>query len=265
MRLTIVAFITVCAVQAAELPDAAELLERSTHALDGYGSYQFREALTQTFPPGPFSEPAITLADVTIKPPNKFRVEPADVSSGPAWQLRTTVSNGEVIWIYDPDGSYSQNRGAASTVLAPSIAGIWPGTTWPETVQPGTIFPRIFPGDSQSVPRVVREETIQADGEDRDCWVVDVTASRIEFLLANNFVHLEDVEMTIWIDRKLLIDWRTVISVNEGSVQKERITVAKSNLKLNPEVSDSFFNFVPPPEAKRVDRICARNAGNCVH
>jgi hypothetical protein len=230
--------IPLLALHGEDLPEASALLERSTHAFDGYESFQFQSTVSviTALPARTKSPPIVTSASVTGMSVGKLRVESKNQDPG-GGGVMTVVSDGQATSNYlSGRPEYKRREGAIGIAASLDLAGVWSGS---------------LPVDA-TPPRAVRQEWIVADGEMRDCWVVERGASKV-IPPGNVHYELDDLKWTAWIDKKLGIDWRiSVIGKLYGTLPEAEVTVTKTELRVDPDLPDSSFTYVPPRGSSQV-------------
>jgi outer membrane lipoprotein-sorting protein len=221
------------ALSAQGVPDAASILESSRHAFDRYQSYQFQFTVTviNTLPSGARNPPARIIASVAGMSPGKVHIDSALHLGGISGVMRV-VSDGQMTWIYEAESnSYKKQAEESRIDSLLDLAGAWSGS---------------LPDDAGGFVGTVREESLDADGEKRDCWLVERTAPKVG-PPGNFHYQLDDIKWTSWIDKISGINWRTTIigRLNGGTPDAE-VTIAKTEPKLNLGLPDSLFIFTPP-------------------
>src|ERR1700722_6600231 len=103
MRFAGLIFVPLLGLRAQGVPDAASILESSTHAFDRYQSYQFQSTVTlaNSLPSGVRNQPARIVASVAGMNPGKVHIDSEtrvfrDITGGAA----TVVSDGQMTWTY---------------------------------------------------------------------------------------------------------------------------------------------------------------------
>lgn len=235
MRFTAL-IISLVALHGEDLPDAATLLERSAHALDGYESFQFQSTVVITVLPAETKNPPmVTSASVTGMSFGKLHVESKNQDPGGGGAM-TVVSDGQTTWNYlSGRGEYKRQKGGIAIAASLDLAGVWSGSL----------------SEDATPPRTVRQEPVVVDGGIRDCWVVERKASKV-IPPGNVRYELDDLTWTAWIDKKLGIDWRIAVTGRlYGSLPEAEVIISKTELKLDPNLPDSF-TYVPPRGSSQV-------------
>jgi outer membrane lipoprotein-sorting protein len=222
--------IPLVALRAEDLPDAAALLERSTHALDAYRSYQFDYSLVvqNSRASGEAIPPTVVSAPIAGMNPGKVHIE----LKSPG--LRQMI-------IYDGQTTTTYESGQNTYIRESGLTG------WAKTL---THVGGVGTLENSEISRsTVREETIDVDGEPHECWVVERTMSA-PWPTPGLPSRRAELQETTWIDKKLWIDWQ-VLSINkpEGG-NRSQTTARKTMLKLDPDLPDSTFTFTPPAGAR---------------
>jgi outer membrane lipoprotein-sorting protein len=222
--------ISLVALRGEDLPDAAVLLERSAHALDGYKSYQFDYSLVDqsTTASGEISQRYFTSASIAGMTPGKVEVE-----------LRSPGVT--QVLIYDGQTTTTYDVAQNTYLREPGRAG------W--TARPLQVGDARLPKNSDVTRSTIREETIDVDGEPHECWVIERSASR-PWPAPGLPSRREEIQETTWIDKKLWIDWQVISISATSSGNPVQITARKTRLKLNPDLPNSMFTFTPPAGAK---------------
>lgn len=208
--------VSVVALHGQGVPDAAFILERSAHALDAQQTYQFHLSIQNIG-----ATPGGMTAEIAGMKQGKMHIE--IMVQGPAFEV-----------VYDGESTWTYVHGQDTFIREVGREG------WAENL----LHTGRIPAGLVPLRSAVREETILVDGERRDCWVVERTAS-IPWPVPGA-PKKSELQETTWIDKNLWIDWQ-VVSVDkpEGGRQSQ-IAVRKNQLRLDPDLPDSVFISTPP-------------------
>ncbi len=226
MRL-VFGLLVVCQVYAQTYPDAAALLAGREAALERYRSYELTADSTM------FQFPmTVTLQAVN---PGKKRMEMKT-----AGMVSTVViSDGESSWMYMPlTKEYSK-----TSASDPELQGMLPSM--------GFGLPYDTPPTRSA--KVQRSESIEVDGQSRDCWVIESRQDKAE--------NLTDVVLDVWVEKATGIQLKTSFSAKTGGAapaQEIRTVTTIRSMKFNTDLPDSLFTFTPPEGAKDIsDKLAA--------
>jgi outer membrane lipoprotein-sorting protein len=178
----------------------------------------------------------VMTSDISAINPDKFRIESKASMGGGA----TIVSTGEFTYMYIPALKQYTKKAALSS---------------PQQMLNNTGMPGV-PDEAKMIQnsKVIRQETIQADGVERSCWVVETKIDKLP-LPGPAAGAVTDSVITVWIDKKDYITWRSAMS---GHMQAGPMTTAMKqemrvhSVKFDPTLPDSLFTFIPPEGAKEV-------------
>ena len=185
--------------------DAASLLEASKHALDQYESYQYRYTFTMESDPPPF----ITSSLISVSKSGKMGV---DSTRQPFGSGIVVQYDGRTALAYRTEQNvYIQEEGKSGLegLLAAARSGGWR-----------------LPAGTEFSPATVREEFLEVDGEQRECWVIERTVSEpwpSPVQPEKRWV----AQFTTWIDKALGIDWQ-VVEIHKTLGEQLRRSVRKN-------------------------------------
>jgi len=178
---------------------------------------------------------------MTLMSPDKWRAEFRS-----EYVSLLMVSDGEFIWSYDRIKKQYSKKPDDDGLKA--ILGTL-GVKIPETKGRG------------ASARTLRSETIEVDGEKHDCWVIETPVQEASMSLPIEpglEVKILGGTATRWIDKKLMIEVRTVTSTRTQIGEFERLSRRMRvwrNVRINEAIPDSVFTFIPPPEASKVETL----------
>ena len=229
--------------QTSRLPEARRLLAQMDAAMDKFHSLQFDIESTDLRPSDAnriHHANDVTIS-MTLMSPDKWRAEFRS-----EYVKLLMVSDGEFIWSYDQIKKQYSRKPDDDGLNA--ILGTF-GVKIPET-RGGRVS-----------ARTLRSETIEVDGEKRDCWVIETPVQEASMSLPSESgleVKILGGTATRWIDKKLMIEVRTVTStrtqMGKSEMLSRRMKVWK-NVRINGAIPDSMFTFIPPPEASEVETL----------
>ena len=230
MRLVLLVFVPVASLFAQPFPDVAKLLSQGAETLARHHSYEYTTDMTMDMTGAPISIVTSTLTRAIN--PGKVRIE----SKASGIDVALIVSDGEHSWTYIPflkqyiktDGSEGRSS------LTDSLTGM--------------------PDASKltSNAKVTRSESIEMDGQQHDCWVVE---SRMDKLPGQqDGSEVQDVVSTQWIDKTLGLALQTTVSSKAQTgpgqpAMQIKMKTAMHSLKFDGDLSDSLFVFTPPAGA----------------
>jgi thiol-disulfide isomerase/thioredoxin len=236
MRLSVLFLACFVSLYPQELPDVAALIKQTTESLKKHKSYQMSTEITVDMTVAGNPVRMVMTSDVSAINPDRARVESKASMGGGA----TIVSTGEFTYMYIPALKQYTKKAALSS---------------PQQMFSNTGMTSL-PDEAKLVQnsRVIRQETIEADGSEHPCWVVETKIDKLP-LAAPITGALTDSVITMWIGQKDNIAWRSTMS---GKMQAGPMTTDMKqemrlhSVKLDPALPDSLFMFVPPEGAKEV-------------
>jgi outer membrane lipoprotein-sorting protein len=207
-------------------PDVAEILQRVTEAYKNVSQYEVEVSATV--------HDTVTNQDVlrsmrfVFKAPDKYRLEtkgdslaPGMSKGGPAIDEAVMVYDGSKLWAYSPKSNEYRVYVAPQLPRdsSPPAADLYMGIG---------LYRRADQTFSRA--RLLREETISADGGKADCFVLTQDPP--------------GRSGTLWIEKNTY----HVLQMGDAS----GMAVFK-NVKLNDPLSDDLFKFKPPRGARKVE------------
>lgn len=198
-------------------PDVPEVLKKVSETYRGAKEYEIISTSTGTASPG-----RLLLA---FRAPNRYRMEGADPNMDNAdgtFDEIILVCDGSSEWLYHPKGN------EYGVVTGRDVAGDFGAM---EDLAIGR-FRRA--ADLSGKAMFVREEPLQINGTDVDCYVLTLP---ISIPREGTSVH------TWWVDKK---SNRVVREDHDGS------SVVFTIIKLNEPLPDDLFKFAPPPGARKM-------------
>lgn len=212
-------------------PDAAVLLAGREAALERYRSYEFTADSTM------FQFPmTVTLQALN---PGKKRMEVK--TAGMVSTL--VISDGQSSWMYMPlTKEYSK-----ASASDPELQGMMSGTS----------FGLPYDTPPTGSAKVLRSESIEVDGQQRDCWVIESRQDKAE--------RLTDIVFDAWIEKATGIQLKTSFSAKTPATgaapaQETRSVTTIRSLKFNADLPDSLFTFTPPEGSKDISEKLAAPA-----
>lgn len=146
--------------------------------------------------------------------------------------------DGQNTWIY----SKGYNQYVLTTGSPPDHDGLINPTHDPSLFVPRyvTYFVGGFLGLERDpvVSKIVREETIDANGAPTHCYVIEIQGSS-EF-------------RTLWVDKSRYVVLRMD---TKDSARGETLSVVFTGVKINEALPEDLFIFTPPQGARKVDKI----------
>jgi outer membrane lipoprotein-sorting protein len=236
----IVALALLAGVAAAQAPNAQELVRLSAGAIGKLKSYQIRTITLIDMQGGPFDNTVEMPATVSVRRPDRMRIESEDQSAG-----LTVVSDGELTWIYlEPQNAYIKRVASSS----------------PEAMvgQPNALRSLPDLGKSIQSVRLTGQETLDIDGAAYPCWTVETRFGVVDLPSFAAGGKLQDAVQISWIDKQRHLILKNTFRariVSPALSEPVRMSVATHTamLKVNPELPDSLFSFTPPEDAKEKD------------
>ena len=236
MRLFAIFVICLASLYAQDAPDLATLLKQSTDSLKKHKSYQMSMEVTTDMIIASQPVKMVLSSDVSAINPDKIRIESKESLGGGA----TIVSTGEFLYMYLPAlRQYTETAGVANVRQMLNSTGM---TNLPDE---GTVARNA---------RLIRQESMQADGAEHPCWVVE---TKIDVLPLPTPAggSITDSVLTMWIDKKNFLVWRSTMvgRMQAGPISSDmRQETRLRSIQLDPTLPDSLFTFVPPDGAKEV-------------
>jgi TonB family protein len=236
VRLTI-GLLTLVPVFAQPSPDAASLLAREASELKRYHSYQLTQEMTMDMKMPGMAMPATTSTIVTqAVNPGKVRME-MKTAGMDAMQM---ISDGKDVWMYMPLFKQYTKMPADGTEDMQSMMGMGM-TAMPDITKTG------------ADAKVVRSEMVQVDGQQHDCWVIEIQTHTLPGAQAG--AEMGDSVFTSWVDKalgiqlKMSTSGKSKASASAPAIDMRMVTTMRS-MKFNSDLPDSLFVFTPPPDAK---------------
>jgi outer membrane lipoprotein-sorting protein len=125
----------------------------------------------------------------------------------------------------------------------------------------GVLIPK-FEGISDNLKeaRILREETLEADGAEIDCYVIEAV-----YAFGPAAAEERPIRRTYWVDKSRFVVLReayTSGTAGPGADTVPRITTTFTAVKINEPIADDVFVFVPPRGSKEVKDFEAREPAN---
>ena len=182
-----------------------------------------------------------TQVTVSFAAPGKIRIEEQGLMGN-----RLQVSDGEFTWVFDPARKqYTKTRAGLRLGTFGTPAANWMGG--------------LPVSEIQGAPKTLRDESIEIDGENHDCWVV---AGPLK-----TSPGVSNAVTTLWIDKTtaIVVRQEVVLSLDPPSAPGRSldslditITMKTRAIKLDEAVPDDRFAFTAPADAKEVEVFSAR-------
>jgi len=246
MRLAYSVLIPLLPLYAQQFPDASTVLAQHTHSMDRYQTYQYTTDMTMEMnvAGNPMKIPMTSTLSADRQ--GRMRMEMGGMAGMGG---STMVSDGKTMWTYIPMlKQYSKTTGDSAMKEEMATANL------------GALAD---PAKLAANAKVIRDESLQADGQRRDCWVVE---SRIDDIAVPGGApgSIQGGVYTLWIDKQNGIDWQVTMSgkMQAGPMVTDmKMTTLKHDVKLNVNLPDSLFVFTPPADAKEVAAFNAPGRG----
>jgi thiol-disulfide isomerase/thioredoxin len=225
------------ALSAQTLPDGAALMKQSQEAVKRFHSLQFVSSGVMEMGP---STKINTETVTAMVPPGKSRIEVKTMG-----MTMVTISDGDTTWVYNVTAKqYVKKNAALGTAALMAAIGM---SNMPDMTKVKT------------TEKTVGEETIEVDGQKHDCWIVESRMPEVD-LPGPQGAKMTDAVSRLWIDKKLLVDLKSSISMQVQSNQMPQameihMLTVKKDLKIDQPVADSLFQFTPPADAKEVESV----------
>jgi TonB family protein len=106
--------------------------------------------------------------------------------------------------------------------------------------------------------KVVRSETLEVDGQPRDCWVIEFRTD--ELATGQDGAEMQDAVFTSWIDKalgiqlKMSLSGKSKASAATPAIETNVVTTIRS-MRFNEDLPDSLFVFTPPADAKETKEL----------
>jgi outer membrane lipoprotein-sorting protein len=196
---------------------------------------------------------------LALAPPGKMRIE----NKGPMSVL--LIFDGQRGWLYMPAlNKYSKlPTMAAATGNAPATSSA--GGDAMGSALPGVGFIPDFKNVAEGIKeaRIVRSETLQLDGADVDCYVIEVVhnpqAPLTPQAADGATVRDQITQETVWVDKardlvvRLTSDTIPVAQRDSTSAAELKSTITFQKLTIDAPLADDVFVFTPPPDATELD------------
>lgn len=171
------------------------------------------------------------------KLPDRRRLE---MAGGPLASVR--VYDGEAVWEYRPRHKQFSREEQANYKPPPSVLA--------DPAERYGLLDR-----SAANAKFLREETIEALGEQRPCWVVEIPP-----VARANRMTLERSPTTYWVEKTThLVLKQAETSKLQLPIKDSPVTQSVTTLftlaRVNKPVSDELFRFDPPAEAAQVPKF----------
>jgi outer membrane lipoprotein-sorting protein len=228
------------AMRAQQLPDGAALLKQSADALKNYNTYQYTDVATTT---GAAAMEMTTVHQGTRS--GKMRMEMRMEMKLGSMDGALIVSDGQYTWMY-----MAMLKRYMKVPAEPEALGGLTAVFGGQMMEVG----------EHVVTKVLRSETIDADGESHDCWVVESRVPDFALSVAGSEANVKSSVSTYWIDKVSLIAFKTMTSTNvqlpgAADPMETTMTSSRHSLKFNPPLDDSLFVFSPPPGATETEEL----------
>jgi thiol-disulfide isomerase/thioredoxin/sugar lactone lactonase YvrE/outer membrane lipoprotein-sorting protein len=174
-------------------------------------------------------------ASLTIANPGKLRVDIGTMSR---------ISDGATTWIYDSATKQYTKTSAGQRI---SILGVVP-LDW---------FSRVAPpiSELEETPKTIRQETIETDGMNHECWVL-----QDEFKIPDAFRAIyAKASLTSWIDKDSKIALKHEVSLSMAtSPVILKFTLTARLFKIDEAIPADKFTFTPPQDSREVPLDASR-------
>src|SRR5271157_1966416 len=237
LRWIAIPVLAIASLWAQQLPDGAALVKQSQEAVKRFHSLQF--VSTGTMEMGPNMKMTMETTTAMVNPgKSRSEIKVQGIAM-------ITVSDGETTWIYNAFAKQYVKKNAAL-----GTAGLMAAMGMPNMPD----FSKI-----KTTEKTIGEETIEVDGQKHDCWIVESRIGEMALPGAQGG-KMTDALTKLWIDKKLLLDLQSNISMQVQSEQlpepmEIHMSMVKKDLKIDQPVADSLFQFTPPADAKEVETI----------
>lgn len=165
-------------------------------------------------------------ARFAFQPPNRYRIEGS--ASGAAETGTVIIDDGSMIWMYFPQTN--QYNSIPVAALKDDAAGNLRDLK-PES-QDESAMSRYRHADANQESKYLRDEALEYDGAQTDCYVVSVA------MVKGAPVH------TWWIEK------RSYRILRDDDAEA---SVVFSTIRLGQPLADDLFKFVPPEGAQKVE------------
>lgn len=226
---TLVALLPSASLAEEPFPEALTLVELNIEALTAHPSLDFAMDYSMRTQLG---------APMTVRP-TRFRYNEGKflLQAGTDQELIAVMDSDHYLWAYTgATGHYTKNPPSSSAAAARQIIRLFAGPRPDEATVQGS--------------RVVRSETIQIDGQPRDCWV---TQNSIQITSATDGrVAIE----SIWFDKNLHLVLKKEVELYLTPGKPSAPLLVRRDLvhdlRVDPVLDDSLFVFVLPPGATEI-------------
>jgi outer membrane lipoprotein-sorting protein len=157
------------------------------------------------------------------------------------WREERTGEGGSSFWLHISDRettwSYSQRSNQYWKEKAVHLP-------WADALTFWGLRNMSAKGFTLASQKILRSETIELEGHNRDCWVVEN-----EMTLPSLPSPLPEFVSTAWLDKETGIALQSV----DASGGNGKSTTRTAHLELDVPLPDSLFVFTPPPGAKQME------------
>jgi outer membrane lipoprotein-sorting protein len=224
-----------------QYPDAAEVLRRVSETYSKAGQYHLAGETTITVEPvdGDISEPVIQTFSIAMQEPRRVRLE---MSTGDPDTNLHVVSDGTRAWGYFPARKeYRQLKLRPAAATASNESSLEDDDLVGRailTARQALHRFRVRPGVRG---RILREEKVAAAGRVSDCLVVSLPGQPSPISTS-----------TWWVDKERYVVLRED-SRNTTEMLIESSSTLYSTVRLDEQLPEALFTFVPPPGARPVN------------
>jgi thiol-disulfide isomerase/thioredoxin/outer membrane lipoprotein-sorting protein len=228
-----------------QLPDAETVLKKIAEAAAGRHSFQYSVQINvEAKQAGKPIESRSGTANATVRliNPGKIRIEKQGLAGS-----KTQISDGEATWTFDAVRKQYDKIAAAPH---PTALGT-PSFDW---------LGDLPIGDIQGNSSVLREETVNVDGQDHPCWVLESNLR----VPPNQATSVANAVMRFWVDKE-----RAIMLKNEASFSlvpprmpgqnppplDYKVVMIVGSLKIDEPIPGDVFALSAPADYKEVPAL----------
>jgi thiol-disulfide isomerase/thioredoxin len=221
-------------------PDPGELVRQSGEAIKRYKSYQLESIVSLETRGGAFDTKLEMPTTVSVRQPDRMRIESRNLTGGNQASALTIVSDGDHTWFYlTPLKKYIKREATNSPEAALGGVGV---------------LPKNLSDLAKSIHSVklTGEETLDVGGEKIPCWVVETSYG--EMTLPEPETSILEAVQVAWIGKEQGLMLQSKLSAklslpSAGEPVAMTQLMRTTALRLNAELPDSLFIFTPPAGA----------------
>src|SRR5579862_2124941 len=225
------------------LPDGDALVKQEKDAFKNLKSVKYDAEIKVDVSGGPAPTNMTGQISMAIKNPGRMRLETKMMGF-----TISMISDGESTYAYNSMSNQYVKQNAAfgpdGIVKIMGLQGSMPDLT-----------------KIKMTSKTLRADTIELDGQKRDCWVVETKVDKMDVPQMPG-AQVSNMLMTTWIDQKTGMDLRSDTSMSiqlpaaaGGMKMDQKIAMVKKSLVCDGPIPDSLFALTPPAGATETDTL----------